>query len=81
MAPKSLPLCDTNYEAANMYDVKEAWLSSGWEKKENSDPYVRPFREYFPMSLPRIKVVKRFISVLGGPDWDYSTLWDLEVRI
>lgn len=47
MAPKSLPLCDTNYEAANMYDVKEAWLSSGWEKKENSDPYVRPFREYF----------------------------------
>ena len=47
MAPKSIPLCDTNYEAADMYDVKEAWLSSGWEKKENSDPYVRPFREYF----------------------------------
>ena len=47
MMPKNTPLCDTNYEAANMYDVKEAWLSSGWKKKEKSDPYVKPFGEYF----------------------------------
>lgn len=42
-----VPFCETNYEKAKMYDVKKEWLSEGWEKKDGSDPFVKPFREHF----------------------------------
>ena len=42
-----VPFCETNYENAKMYDVKKEWLSKGWEKKDGSDPFVKPFREHF----------------------------------